>query len=512
MTRAGLAFLPLFACVGAAPPTDDALRAWRPTLEIAATDPIFGLEQTITVSIDGNTRPDVQLAVFASAAPGAGPCDPRTGQCLQLAPPLQRVAQRRAASPRSDTFRWTPPAALSAGASVYVQVALLYNGRAIAVSNVDVSTVLPYRPGCRWDGSPNYDPSANVDDGSCACPQYLTVDSMAALSPYLGCARLGSLTVQDAQDPLVELPNLRKVERLTLFHSPAVTRLSLPTLTEAYFLDVQQNDALTRLDAPALVSAHGIDLHLNPRFTTLNVGTPAALTWITAVDMPALTELVLPGLNELDYLEFQRCPVLTRVDLRGLHRLNDLLLMDTPSLTSLDVGQPTDMNALYLIGAVPGVISLPSVSTLGDLAFFETAQPQRVELPGIARLDGLDLSQTHHPVQIDAPRLRHVQRAEVYETDNLGTLDLSQVDSAGELVFRDNAGLQRIDLQSLTTLGYLSMVDNQALDTLDLSALSDSDWSVVAEGNPALCVTAIPALGSPPPGCSVEGSGNACDP
>jgi hypothetical protein len=57
MTRAGLAFLPLFACVGAAPPTDDALRAWRPTLEIAATDPIFGLEQTITVSIDGNTRP-----------------------------------------------------------------------------------------------------------------------------------------------------------------------------------------------------------------------------------------------------------------------------------------------------------------------------------------------------------------------------------------------------------------------------------------------------------------------
>ncbi|HMV70395.1 MAG TPA: hypothetical protein PKA64_26370, partial [Myxococcota bacterium] len=67
-------------------------------------------------------------------------------------------------------------------------------------------------------------------------------------------------------------------------------------------------------------------------------------------------------------------------------------------------------------------------------------------------------------------------------------------------------------LPALTELTRLDLRDNAALSTVELPSLGDSDWVVTADDNPALCVTAEPALAAPPPGCSVTASGNACDP
>jgi hypothetical protein len=71
--------------------------------------------------------------------------------------------------------------------------------------------------------------------------------------------------------------------------------------------------------------------------------------------------------------------------------------------------------------------------------------------------------------------------------------------------------LTSLSLPALTHLGTL-LVAETGLTSVSLPALTDTDWFAQFIDNPALCVTAEPIFASPPPGCTVSGTGNLCDP
>jgi hypothetical protein len=484
-------FVAISSCSTPAPvaPSAEATRQWNPTLTISAPNPVFGTSHAIFVDINDNARRDIELAAFASPTQGAGPCDMRTRQCMQLSAPFRLIERRAVDSPDSDTIVWSPPPILQPGDTFHMQVALLRGGRLIAASNVVTSTVLPFVQGCRRPGSPDYDPQATVD-APCACPEYVSAATMADLSPFLNCTDLGTVVLDGVADHVVELPNLEHVRQLAMLGSPTTTQLRLPALTTAERLEIGGNASLAWIDAQALEVGGTLQIVGNHRLAAIDLGSPLHLDFLAISDNDTLMELEAPGLETVGGLALARNPAMVRVDLAGLTAIDDLELIDTSRLTRVDLGRATGLQLLFLGGDLLPVLSIPDLATVEHL-FFDRTRGQTA---------------------LDVPSLRRVGRIELEDTHGLTSLGLSGVEDVGYLRAVRNTDLQIIDLGAMTTLDSIDLLWNPSLTSLDLSSLGDTDWVVIAQQNVSLCMTAVPAFANPPPGCLVFGNGNACDP
>jgi hypothetical protein len=81
----------------------------------------------------------------------------------------------------------------------------------------------------------------------------------------------------------------------------------------------------------------------------------------------------------------------------------------------------------------------------------------------------------------------------------------------GELVVSGADVLTSLSLPSLTQAELIQVAET-SLSTFSVPALTDTDWYAYLASNPALCVTDEALFASPPPGCTVSGTGNLCDP
>lgn len=446
--------------------------------------------QTVPVDVGVNIYQNNRRAtviLLASTTQGAGPC--RNGECLGITAPLQEVG--RATGTTRVSIPWTPTAPV--GSVVYLQAALLIGDRVVDTSEVWTVTILPLLPGCTRPASPDYDPTANWDDGTCACPESVVAASAAELAPYLGCADLGDVTLTGAHDPVTTFPNLLRAGELVV-EGASMTHLSLPALTEAAKLDVRNAPGLIAIDAPSL--------------TTLNA-------WFAVQDDPSLTSITLPpaittaaisisGAHQLDDLTlpwlrahpngtpmvFVSGDALTRLTLLGADLDVQIYVTEAPDLTTLTMGPIGP-------GSSVGLAELPSLSTWSATLPRELAEFDLYALPS---LPAPDLAGVEH---IESGQIAYVQWT---------SLALPDLASSSSLWFHDAPLLNSISLPSLAWLASLVITDNPALSSLSIPALGDTDWTIGVQGNPAFCATSVPQLAAPPPGCLAYGTDNACDP
>jgi hypothetical protein len=362
-------------------------------------------------------------------------------------------------------FGWQP------GDSVVLQAILLGpDGRAWASSNPLIDVVDPTRKGCTFPHSPDYDPLAEVDNG-CACPWVVTATTQAELDAYAECTVLSTVLLNDWAEASVSLPKLERASRVELRTSVAVEQIHLPRLTASYQRGVRIRVEIG--DTPAL---RDLDL------SSLQVGE------LTLSEAPALGALDLPAL-EYGTLWLTRTgtpsitlPVMKRGDLT-LNTLAALASLHAPLLT------------------VAGTVQLQSTGLTGPLA-----------LPSLRQVGHLQVDNDPTLTGLQAPVLQSLGTLEIYQLPSLSDLSLPAVETARTLEIFDLDALTTFAAPALHTLNVLYLGDNLTLSALDLAALADTDWIAQIEGNPALCVTDTPQLLAPPPGCTVDGTDNLCDP
>lgn len=445
--------------------------------------------QTLPIDVDVRIYRSAQRAtvvLFESSAEGPGPC--ANGQCLGITQPLREVG--RASGTSRVSIPWTPAAPV--GSVVYLQAALIVGGRVVDTSEVRGVTIRPLVPGCMRPQSPDYDPTATWDDGSCACPSAIVAANAAQLAPYLMCEDLGDVTITGVQDPTITLPNLARVRGLVV-EGASAARLVLPALEQARKLEVRDNPALLSVDAPVLAAVE---------------------TWVAFFANPSLTSVTLPGAMRA-----------SGIDVGGAHQITDLTLprlLDDPGVTPTVNVSGSVLTRLALGGSDgPARIAVSSAPALGVLEIGSLGPASGLSLVDLPALASWNVALPQEVYELElvslpflpAPDLSGVAHIEVGSFADLSWTDLtlSGLTSAGALWVHDAPALTAVALPALAGVASLVVEDNASLHTLTLPVLGDTDWSVAVSGNPLLCATDVPALASPPPGCSAYGTGNACD-
>jgi hypothetical protein len=446
--------------------------------------------QTLPIEVDvqiyrNNRRATVVL--LASDTEGAGPC--RDGECLGILPPLQQIG--RASGTTSVSIPWTPTGPV--GSVVHMQAALMIGGRVVDVSDVASVTILPFYPGCTRPESPDYDPTANWDDGTCACPGSVVAASAAELAPYLGCADLGHITLTGAHDSTTSFPNLVRADEIVV-DGASMTHLSFPALTDASTLDVRSASSLLSIEAPALVwLERWFVVEDDPSLTTITLPPAMSAAQIVISGSHQLTDLTLPRLLSHPAgttMIGASGDNLTRLTLLGSDPPSQVIIADAPSLTTLDIGSLGTDSSLTLS-------DLPRLSTWTGALPPALYELELYRLPALA---------THNLAGVE-----HIESGQIAYVP-WTTLSLPDLASATSLWLHDAPSLTAIALPGLTSLSSLAITDNPVLTSLWLPALGDTDWSIGVDNNPSLCATTVPQIASPPPGCSAYGSGNSCDP
>ncbi|MCB9680145.1 MAG: hypothetical protein H6733_01615 [Alphaproteobacteria bacterium] len=108
------------------------------------------------------------LASTRGTTRGACPA-PLGGHCLDIEAPVMLLGSRAVTETGIVEMAVRVPSTLSTRLSVDFEVAFIrgYNGAASASSNAEHAVTVVPVPGCTEAGDPNYDPRANLDDGSC---------------------------------------------------------------------------------------------------------------------------------------------------------------------------------------------------------------------------------------------------------------------------------------------------------------------------------------------------------
>jgi hypothetical protein len=464
----------------------DELARRRTTIELTAGSAIDTLPLDLRTALTGDRASTV--VVLAGSRRGAGPCDPASGECLGVAGPLVQVA-RFSDTSGVTVLSWDHSPTTSPGATVHLQAAVLRQGAVVALSDVVSVPVRAYVPGCTYRGSPDYDPAANVEDGSCVCPALVEADSLAAFAPYATCSQLDRVILTGLTDPIVELAALADVSELILRASPGVTQLSLPALISLRDLSVTDNLALQTVSIPSAVRGHDAYFDGNPSLTGLDLSFTGGLEslWVSRSD--AFTTLHLDGAQGLQSINLSSNAALERVELVDLPPWAEVAASGNPALGSLE---------------------LTGSSQFLMLDLYDNPLLTTIRLPGTHTVDYFWMADLPSLTTLDAPDLSWVEGLRVRLT-GLDTLELSAV-SLEELEVTSNDALRTLRAPELVSLGYLSVEDNALLSTVDLPAIGTDAWTADFLNNPLLCVTAQPPFDAPPPGASLEGRDNLCDP
>lgn len=140
-----------------------------PVLTLDVPDALLHPGYTTALSVTGDLAVGEVVYVVASMARGAGPClAPLGGACLSVLGP--RLVASAVVEETGGVEVMVPvPAAAPIGATVWFQAAVVrgWGGSASVLSNLDASVTEVGVPGCPDSRADNYDPAANVDDGSC---------------------------------------------------------------------------------------------------------------------------------------------------------------------------------------------------------------------------------------------------------------------------------------------------------------------------------------------------------
>jgi hypothetical protein len=465
----------------------DTSRAWRPEVSLS-TNPrlITTLPYAVEVDVQNNGRL-VTVVVLASQSTGAGPCDRRTGVCLDLAPPLVEIGRAQTRNGAVE-LSWLPTAPV--GSTVHLQAALVYEGRLVETSALRSATVEPYLPGCTWSGSPDFDPAANVDDGSCDCPRQLIVDTPGALAPYAACTTLYELRILGRSDTTISLPALQDLQVLEI--ASDVEEVELPALASFYDLQVHDTSRLRRLSLPAVQSATNLDIYRNAALETVELAVSEQLVSAEIWENPALGDLRWPQVSGLLDLNVSDNGQIGQIEIGGLAEWGYVAVVGEARLQTLDLGAPTLLYNLLLLDD-------PLLRELPTAALQEVA-----DTVGLAGLPAV--------TTITWPALTTVGELSVEGLDGLTSLTLPPAAQIPSIDLTANAALQTLRAPALTTLGRLSIQRHPALTQVELPAVANTGWEAALSDNAAWCVTDVPLFASPPPGASVSGQGNACDP
>ncbi|HMV70471.1 MAG TPA: hypothetical protein PKA64_26760 [Myxococcota bacterium] len=170
MRHAILAPLLLAACTQADPFADDGSRGLPPPPQLTLTAPapmLIGHAATVTVTGDLAVGEIAYIGV--STAAGRGPCPASLGgQCLSITAP-RLLGSVTVEETGAAELTFTVPPNLPPGRDMVFQAALVrgINGQATVLSNTDSATSEAAASGCTDPNADNYDPVANLDDGSC---------------------------------------------------------------------------------------------------------------------------------------------------------------------------------------------------------------------------------------------------------------------------------------------------------------------------------------------------------
>jgi hypothetical protein len=422
------------------------------------------------------------VRVFAAGALGRGPCDPRSGQCLDLVGPRTLVEQRTARD--SDwTVSWTPP--LPAGSRFWLQ-AVLFDSGGVArfVDDPWPVDVVPRVPGCTFVGSPDYDLQATLDDGSCQCPRELRAHSLADLNALNGCTGVELLTIDGAINGPIRLPGLQFATWTEITNATGVTALELPALAEG------------RL---ALDGVEG----------SFDVTLPAARTVdFIANASPGLRALRAPGAATLRSLDLTWNPNLSEVTIEGAGDLQTAGIGWNDALTTVEL-----RNDLAYVVNVWGNNALRSIALTGTRGASTVTIESNPALESVdiaaARVGRVEVFENRAVRQIALPHATQARVVGVSSEPMLTTLSLPALLTTEDLMLLGTAATA-LDLPALTTVDNMLIYGNPDLTAVSVPSLSSG--SVELSNNTLLCVTNEPRFANPPPGLRVTGQGNLCDP
>ncbi|HMV68621.1 MAG TPA: hypothetical protein PKA64_17350, partial [Myxococcota bacterium] len=324
----------------------------------------------------------------ASAARGAGPC--QGGLCLDVLAPVQ-VVGRRAGVTSSVVLSFVPAdLGFAPGDRIVLQAARLRGGRPVAASNVREDRVQATVAGCTSRLSPDYDPAATWDDGSCACPDRLAPTTAADLAPYALCERMSELDLSRFADAVAEMPALRELGRLTARRPPGLVEIQLPAWEgPTAQVEIVDAAALRVVSLPALRRTLVLTVRDAPHLEVLDLRSLEAAQhsgpWVLRT---GLTALDLPALASADTMKVSEGPALVTLSLPALRSALSLTVSDDPALEALSLPALEDAGLLFVerddalrAVAAPALVSLRA-AYLRDLPRLDA-----VELPALADTD-----------------------------------------------------------------------------------------------------------------------------
>lgn len=202
--------------------------------------------------------------VASTGGPGAGPCVAALGgACLPTVHPV--ILASAVANGGAATFSITPPGAAPAGLQVTLAAVVIRgrNGVNTLVSAGWADVIEAPTPGCTDDIADNYDPSYNIDDGSCVYSVIpcdgtsASISTQADVAAYENCSTLASIFLNHTTGVTsLELPNLEVVHgSVYVDHTVGLTTIDLSGLsTVGMYLYFDANADLTSLTFGALTS------------------------------------------------------------------------------------------------------------------------------------------------------------------------------------------------------------------------------------------------------------------
>lgn len=482
----GLLLIGLPACEppdGAAPPSEASLEARRhPTVTLAGAEQVLlGEPVEIRLDVQDNARL-LHAEVWSSDQLGQGPCDASSGVCLDLAAPVQRASYVIRNGERR--LSWIP----STAGAVHIQVSLRSAAGAVAVSDVLSVDVVPFISGCTRAASPDFNPAATVDDGSCACPARVNIVDYVDLVPYLDCESLGVINVFGYPNHTLSLPALRDVEELYIQSS--VSHIELPALERYRLVTVRENPYLESFSATGITEGGHIILEDNPRLTTVDIASNGPAGTLQLSQNRALTALDVSGAS-LGALMVSQQDALVDLTLGAFDAEPYISIFDNASLARLDLRAVTSLQDGQLeLRDLPAMANLPALP----------ARMRWLMLSGLRRITTLDL----RGIELENVSVRMMPRLRAARLGQVGRLESMGAEG--------NPALERLDLTGVAEVGVLAVLDNPLLAAIELPATLGYCHDLFFFDNPALCVTGEPALSNQPAGCVVRGDGNLCDP
>lgn len=461
--------------VDAAPPL--------PVLFVRAEPHVIGEPLRVQVELV-RSDPSVRVSVFASDRRGLT-C--QGGECIPIASPLTLLGRFPAVGDGGEIV-WDPVAPFDPGDTVHIVAVATRNGAVVATAGpaqVELASA-----GCTFDGSPNYDPRADVDDGSCVCQATQVAHNQAEIElARQRCAYVQTLELTDFEASTADLSPVRAVDAVRVVGPREPAHIVGAGLERVGF-NLSDTTGLTTIDVEAL------------RLADTEIRTSAALSSVQ-----------VRGAYEAGDVFFYANAALTSISMPDVVLAGELAVQGHFTLHTLDLGALRLVDAVNL--AVNPLLREPQWGALGGAAqvrVSDNAALTTLNLRGLVDPTYLTIDSNPALVAVDAPDLERVTELSMFSNAALEEVQLPALVVAANVELWDHARLTTLGLPALRAMDVLGLEFNPALASVDLGALLPTGWVVIASQNRALCLADVPSLYPVPPGCELVETDHGCPP